>query len=353
MKIAFINDTHFGVRNDSPFFLDHILSFFENTFIPYIIDNKIDTIIHLGDFFDRRKYVNFNTLSSVRKRFIEPLIANNIDMYVTLGNHDTYYRNTNEINSVQELLSRYSNFTIVDHPIQVEFDHLCIDIIPWITSENLESTMHFIKESDSLMLCGHLEIAGFQVMSGIKHTHGLSMKTFEKYEMALSGHFHIKQSEGNIFYLGSQYQMSFGDVNTKKGFHVLDTETRELTFIENFNDIFHTFHYDDSNDQSIKDIANFISKKDLKGSFVRIFIREKNKQIIFDKFMDALWTKGVQDISVVDDVPLNLENNSNEFNEGEDTLSIISREIDMLERDLDKTKLKTIIKDIYMESFKI
>ena len=110
MKIAIVNDTHFGVRNDSPLFLQHILNYLQHTFIPYLLENKIDTIIHLGDFFDRRKYVNFNTLASVRKQFVEPLHQHNILMYVTLGNHDTYYRNTNEINSIKELFANYSNF---------------------------------------------------------------------------------------------------------------------------------------------------------------------------------------------------------------------------------------------------
>lgn len=352
MKIAFINDTHFGVRNDSPFFLDHILNYLENTFIPYLIENKIETVIHLGDFFDRRKYVNFNTLCSVRKRFIEPLIKNNIDMYVTLGNHDTYYKNTNEINSIQELLSQYKQFTIIDHPVQIEFDHCCIDVIPWITNENLESTLNFIRRSDSLVLCGHLEIAGFQVMSGVKHTHGLTPKEFNKFEMVLSGHFHIKQSDGNIFYLGSQYQMNFGDVNTKKGFHVLDTATRELEFIENLNYIFHTFTYDDSTEDKIKQIASFVSSNNLKGSFVRIFIREKNKQFIFDKFIDALWSKNIQDLSIVDDSNI-INNSTSEVSDSEDTLSIINKEIDSIERDFDKFKLKTIIKDLYMESLTV
>jgi len=353
VKIAFINDTHFGVRNDSPFFLQHILNYLENTFIPYLVDNKIDTVIHLGDFFDRRKYVNFNTLSSVRKQFIEPLQQHNITMYVTLGNHDTYYRNTNEVNSVKELLSRYSNFVLLEEPTEVKFDHLCISVIPWITPDNLDSTLRFIKSSSCRVLCGHLEIAGFQVMSGVKHTHGLTAKEFDKFEMVLSGHFHIKQSEGNIFYLGSQYQMNFGDVNSKKGFHVLDTSTMELEFIENENDIFHTFTYDDSNDQGIKNIANFVSKSDLRGGFVRIFVRMKNKQNVFDKFLDALWGKQVQDISIVEDVSSVTSNTGVDFDEGEDTMSIINREIDAIQRDIDKLKLKNIIKDLYMESLKI
>lgn len=353
MKIAFINDSHFGIRNDSPFFLDHILNYLQNTVIPYLIDNNIDTVIHLGDFFDRRKYVNFNTLSSVRKRFVDPLLENNITMYVTLGNHDTYYRNTNEINALKELFANYHNLIIVESPIEIEFDHLNLTIVPWILPDTLESTLAFLEHSSSRVLCGHFEIAGFQVMSGVKHTHGLSIKDFTKFEMVLSGHFHIKQSEANIFYLGSQYQMNFGDVNTKKGFHVLDTDTMELEFIVNENDIFHIFNYDDSSEQGIKNIASFVSKSDLRGGFVRIFIRSKTKQNIFDKFVDALWSKQIQDMSVVDDMSSLISPTGTDFADGEDTISIINREIDAIERDVDKLKLKNMIKDLYMESLKV
>lgn len=105
MKIAFICDTHFGARNDSPFFLDNALTFFEKQFFPYLKENNITEVIHLGDFFDRRKYVNFNTLSSVRKRFINKFDEENIKLHVTIGNHDTYFRNTNDLNSLKELLT--------------------------------------------------------------------------------------------------------------------------------------------------------------------------------------------------------------------------------------------------------
>lgn len=354
MKIAFINDTHFGVRNDSPFFLEHILNFLETKFIPYLVENKIEHVIHLGDFFDRRKYVNFNTLSAVRKRFTEPLANSNIHLHVTLGNHDTYYRNTNEINSLKEIFNnKNSLFTLYEKPTMVQFENICIAIVPWITKNDEHATVEFIKNTSCRVMCGHFEIIGFQVMSGIKHTHGLGSDEFSKFELVLSGHFHIKQSDKNIHYLGSQYQMNFGDVNSRKGFHVLDTESMELTFIENENDIFHTFVYDDSDESNVKDIAKFVSKTDLKGAFVRIFIRKKSKQKIFDKFIDALNDKSVQDISVIEE-SLSITNESGiEFSESEDTLSIINREIDAIERDLDKNKLKTIIKDLYMESLTV
>lgn len=70
MKIAIINDTHFGARNDSPFFLEQSLEFFEGTFFPYLKQHGIVNVLHLGDLLDRRKFINFNTLAQVKKRFL-------------------------------------------------------------------------------------------------------------------------------------------------------------------------------------------------------------------------------------------------------------------------------------------
>ena len=66
MKIAILNDSHFGARGDNQLFLDYFLDFFENQFFPYIKENNITEVLHLGDLMDRRKFVNFNTLTTVR-----------------------------------------------------------------------------------------------------------------------------------------------------------------------------------------------------------------------------------------------------------------------------------------------
>lgn len=352
MKIAFISDTHFGIRNDSPFFLDNALSFFENQFFPYLKENKILDIVHLGDFFDRRKYVNFNTLSSVRKRFLNTLQENNHSLHITVGNHDTYFRNTNELNSIKELLcDKYDSIKLYERPSVIKFDDFCFGIIPWVTKENEAEVIDFISSCPCRMIGGHFEIMGFEVINGVKHSHGFLSSMFSRFDKVLSGHFHIKQSQGNIYYLGTQYQMTFSDVNTVKGFHVYDTETDVLEFIPNTNNIFHLFTYDDSNTDEVKKIAKFVKETNLKNGFIRVTVRSKAKQEIFDRFIDALWEKGIQDLSVVEDP---LEKSSNvEFSESEDTMSIIGREIDAIERDIDKAKLKTIIKDLYMESLSL
>jgi hypothetical protein len=352
VKIAFLCDTHFGCRNDSPFFLENAITFFENQFIPYLIENKIKDVIHLGDFFDRRKYINFNTLSQIRKRVIEKFESLGITVHITIGNHDTYFKNTNSLNSLKEILGdKYNFLKIYEDPTTLTFDDYCFGLIPWVTKENEDQIVNYIKTCPCRMIGGHFEIVGFQVIPGVKHQGGFNISVFSRFDRVLSGHFHIKQSEGNIYYLGTQYQMNFSDVYSTKGFHVYDTTTDEMEFVENNNNIFHIFVYDDSSPDEIKNIAKFINEANLKGGFVRITIRNKSKQNIFDKFIDALWDKGIQDLSIIEDV---LEKSSTvEFDEGEDTMSIIGREIDAIERDLDKVRLKTLIKDLYMESLKV
>jgi DNA repair exonuclease SbcCD nuclease subunit len=348
MKIAIINDTHFGVRNDSPFFLDQSLDFFEKVFFPYLKENNIKNVIHLGDLLDRRKFVNFNTLSQVRKRFFKPLIDNNIKTHITIGNHDTYYKNTNSLNSINELFLNESDVvTIVETPTAIDYDGLCIGIIPWVAKDNEKECLDFIKTCNCPIIGGHFEISGFQVMNGVVHPSGLNKSIFERFELVLSGHFHLKQNNGNIHYLGTQYELNFGDMNSPKGFHVLDTETRNLEFIKNPNKIFHLIKYDDSTQDGVDSIIS-TDIRQYKNGFIKVIVSNKTKPFAFDKFIDAIYTLNPQQLTIVEEYTD--KQNPIDIDITEDTMSIINKEIDNLEHIQDKTKLKIIIKDLYMES---
>ena len=100
MKIALLNDTHFGARNDSPAFLDYFMRFYNEIFFPYLKENNITTLIHLGDVVDRRKFINFKTAHTFREDFMHRLYKEGIDTHIILGNNDTYYKNTNELNEI-------------------------------------------------------------------------------------------------------------------------------------------------------------------------------------------------------------------------------------------------------------
>ena len=144
MKIAILNDTHAGVRGDMLEMAKYQGRFYEEVFFPYLDENNIGHILHLGDYFDRRKYVNFASLKSNKEHFIQPMLDRGITMDLIIGNHDTYYKNTNEINSMEELVGS-DRFKIYTGPEVVEFDDTPILFIPWINSNNYEVSMEALS----------------------------------------------------------------------------------------------------------------------------------------------------------------------------------------------------------------
>lgn len=346
MKIAIINDTHFGARNDSPIFLEHFLSFFEEQFFPYLIENNINTVFHLGDLLDRRKYINFQTLSAVRTRFIEKLNEMNLTFYCTIGNHDTYFRNTSSINSVGELFS--GNMHIISSPTEIEVGGVKFAMLPWINKSNLDDSVSLIQNTKAEYAAGHLEIKGFEVISGVKHEEGLESSLFKKFDRVFSGHFHGKQTGGNIEYLGTQYQITFNDMNQRKGFHVFDTDTRELTFVKNPNKLFYQIKYDDKNyDMNETDFVKY-SK-----SFVKVIVENKTNPIAFDSFVQSLYDSGVYEIGFVEDYSEQQTMSSSVDDVSKDTLTLIYEEVDSMESIDNKVKLKKMIHDLYLESLTV
>lgn len=353
MKIAIISDTHFGVRNDSPVFLEYSLKYFEEQFFPYLAEHDIKEIIHMGDFFDRRKYVNFNTLDQVKKRFVSLLEKHDITMHITLGNHDVFYRNSNEVNSIIGVFSQgYPNIKIYEQPQEIVFDGMCIGIVPWITSSNYEEAVSFITETGCSILCGHFEINGFEVISGVRHEGGIESFIFNHFDKVFSGHFHLKQTHKNIHYLGTQYQLSFADVGSKKGFHVFDTANREVEFIENKNCLFYNLRYDDT-DPKFEKIIKKVKFEKYENCFVKVVVLNKKNQKQFDKFIDNLMSVGIQQLQIVEDTSIQSKLDDTDVDVGEDTITIIAKEIDGMEDVDDKNKLKLIIKDLYMESLSL
>mgnify|MGYP000157954734 FL=1 len=162
MKIALINDTHNGVRNSSEIFLKNAQTFYENIFFPECEKHNITQIVHLGDYYDHRKFVNFKALNHNRKHFLNEVRSRGMKMDIIPGNHDTYYKNTNDLNSLKECLGHYMNeIHIVMEPRVMEYGSLKMALLPWICNENYETSMKFIRECKADWLGGHLELNGF------------------------------------------------------------------------------------------------------------------------------------------------------------------------------------------------
>ena len=245
-KIIILGDTHFGVRGDSLEFHKYYRKFYDEVFFPYLIENNIKTIFQLGDLFDRRKFINFNSLYLSRGYFFNKLKEHNITMHTLLGNHDVAYKNTLEVNSSSLLLDGYKEVNVIDEFQTLEVEGTKIDIVPWICDDNEKEIFESMKTSGADICFGHFEIDGFEMDRGNVHQGGLDRKTLSKYDIVLSGHFHHMSSADNITYVGTPYEMTWSDYNDPRGFHVFDTSTRELEFVRNPHRMFHKVYYDDA-----------------------------------------------------------------------------------------------------------
>jgi len=321
------------------------MSFFDRVFFPYIETHDIKTIIHLGDFLDRRKFVNFQTLNAVRSGFVDKLEISGAKMHVILGNHDIFFKNKSEVNSLQELFA--DKFIVHNKPTVEIFDGTPIALLPWINSENEHESLKFIQNAKADILCGHLELDGFNVLRSVVFNGGMKSSLFAKYKAVYTGHFHTRHSKGNIHYLGCPYQITLGDYGDKKGFHVLDTDTGELEFVRNPYDIFLQINYDDS--QSDDDSPLYFPEDKLKGRYVRVVVEKKTKPYLFEKFIDRLYTAQTHGVTVIEDFYPEEEKGSIEIDLGEDTLTLINKEIDTLGNVENKERLKSLIRDLHSE----
>ena len=348
MKVAIITDQHFGARNDSVAFLDFYQKFYDNTFFPTLDSSGIDTVLVLGDTFDRRKYVNFYALDRAKKMFFDKLEERGITVYMLAGNHDTYFKNTNEVNSPDLLLAEYNNIEVIDEPKTININGFEVCMLPWICPENYQQSLDEIKNTTSTICMGHLEIAGFAMYRGMESHEGFSAEIFDKFDLVFSGHYHHRSNNGNIYYLGNPYELTWQDYNDPRGFHLFDFSTRHLDFIENPYRMFERLEYTDKETEPID-----LDSIDLKEKYVKLVVLEKTDFYKFDKFIQKLYNKGCHEIKIVEDFS---EFEAGEINEDinlEDTVSVLSNYIESIETDVDKEKVKSYMRGLYTEAINI
>ena len=347
MLIAILNDTHCGCRNSSEIFMDYQEKFYSDVFFPYLEERGIKKILHLGDYYENRTSINFKSLNHNRRIFLDELRIRGIHMDIIAGNHDVYYKNTNKLNSLKELLGHYMNeVRIIEKPEVVDYDGMKVALIPWINNENEEKTRYFLNTCKADVVGAHLELDGFEMQKGVTCTGGMSADAFRRFDMVLSGHFHTKSNQGNIHYLGSQMEFMWSDVNDRKYFHVLDTETRGLTPVENPVTIFEKILYDDTREQqALRNVANLDDK------FVKVIVINKTKPMEFEKFIDRINMRKIHGLQIaenfqdfagaqVDDDKINLDS----------TDDLLYNYIDAVDTGLDKGRIKNQVRELMIEA---
>ena len=342
MKIALITDQHLDGRKGSLPFWNYFQKFYDDIFFPTLEKEGVRTIIDLGDTFDNRKSMDFNTFNRVNENYFKRL--KDYKVHMILGNHCTYYKNTNRINSPELLLEQYKNINIYASPEEITLGSKKFLMMPWINKENKEECLELIANSKADIMCSHLECDGFEVTPGMKFDGGFKVSDFKNFKRVWSGHFHHKSKHGNVQYLGNPYQMFWNDYKDTRGFHIYDTESDKLKFIKNPYEIFEKIFYDDASvDYNKQDVSDY------KDKFIKLIVEEKRDYQMFETLVDRLYNVGVHDVKIVetlvdaediDDVELNVK----------DTLTLLSEYIDEIELAVDKTELKKLMQSLYIES---
>lgn len=228
-QVGIFSDTHIGLGQDSLTWHTNILNFAKWAAEIYN-QNGINEILIPGDIFHNRNEISVNTLSTA-KQFFD--IFKDFHIYISTGNHDCYYKDRSDVNSVS-LFDGWNNITVIDkmpHIFEVARSTKTLAMVPWGTDiKNIPGDMDYCV--------GHFEIKSFKMNNHSVCDHGMtSDELLKKSKYIITGHFHKKThriyENGEILYLGSPYQQNFGDVEEERGIYIFNLEEGTFKFIEN------------------------------------------------------------------------------------------------------------------------
>lgn len=352
-KIALISDVHFGCRNNSEIYLEIIKKLFTQTLANILDTNNITDVRILGDLFDCRNNINVRTLNVAMDVFRWYKINKpNIKFKILLGNHDIYYKNRIDVNSI-EFLRNLGNIEVID---AVTTETLCgksIISYPWLVPGSNEHS-HFLSIANGTKkydLClGHFEVRGFEISKGVYDTENLEVSLFKNFGKVYTGHYHLRNTIENVSYLGCPFQQTWGDYGDEKGITILNVEDNTSQFIRNESSPeFLKIFVDDLQNKNISKL------KRIKGNHVKFMI---------DKKVDESWIiKARAKIESCEPLTFEVENTIIEtqlddtdidITKISDPFSLLMECVEniTLEEDIDKTELKKYLMDIYSESLK-
>ena len=213
-KVACFTDIHFGLKGNSRVHNDDCESFVI-WFIEQAKAHGCETCIFLGDWHHHRSATNVSTMNYTVSN-IERLGKAFEKVYVIMGNHDLYYRDKREINSM-EYIRNIPNIHIVNEWL-VEDD---VAIIPWIVEDEYKKIEKMTQE----YVFGHFELPYFKMnaMVEMPDVGGIQTDHFAGCGKVFSGHFHKRQYMKNVTYMGNAFPHNYADAgDDERGMMVLE-----------------------------------------------------------------------------------------------------------------------------------
>lgn len=347
-KIAILGDTHLGARNASGHYSTFFNKFFKEVFYPYLVENDIKEVIQLGDLFDNRTQLSIKAYHACKSEWFDPLVKHGITMHTILGNHDIFFKTSLRVNTPELLLAKeyVDNVIVYNQASILELGGTQFAMIPWICDENKQEIFNFFNNPHIAsvdIVCGHFEIDGFEMMRGVAGHGGLPRDMFDRFELTLSGHYHTKSFDEyhRIQYVGTPYEITFADMHDPRGFHVFDTETRELEFIPNPFTMFDRIIYNEGWNGDLTTLT---------GKSIKLVVEKKTDLYNFDRFIDSVKLHEPYELNIIENFQ-NLHNvdSTTEF-KLEDSQTVIHQYIDDIETAVDKSRLKNYMSGLYNEA---
>ncbi len=312
MKDLVIGDIHFGIKTNSPVWLEHQINFFENQIFEIIDTNNYDRVVFLGDVFDIR--YSINTQVGIKVKNLVRYMSNkfkNIEFYFVAGNHDYYcpqieFESDNAYNLVfgKEFEQIYTNVHFITE------NYLRLDdtlFLPWYWTENEERWNKVInKESDAKVIYCH---------SDLEHWEKEKIDSKED-KIIISGHIHYPwaDNKNKLFNVGACNALTFNDVNSPRYVYTvingIITEKFENITTPKFKQFFN------------EEIFT-VSESDFCNSFVRLYVNNTNinkaRYIEQIKYLKNSYISSNIKVNIIDDNLINPTNGVNLSNTNIDT----------------------------------
>lgn len=202
--VACFTDIHYGLKQNSRLHLEDCHRYID-WFITEAKARNAETCIFLGDWHHHRASVNVATMNATIKD-LKKLNDAFETVYFITGNHDLYYRDKRELNSI-EYARDLPNFVMVDE----HFVQDGVAILPWLVADEHKKVQKYKVK----YMFGHLELPYFKMNAMVEMPDhgGIKAEDLTGPEYVFSGHFHKRQYKNNIHYIGNAFPHNYADVD--------------------------------------------------------------------------------------------------------------------------------------------
>lgn len=213
-KAAVFTDIHFGLKSNSQQHNDDCLNFVQWA-TDLALKQGCETCLFLGDWHNNRASINIVTLN-YSLRALEHLNASFEQVFFIPGNHDLYYRDRRDVQSVEwaRHLSRVqlcNDWFIADDVV----------IAPWLVNNDYKR----IPKLSGKYMFGHFELPGYlmNAMVAMPDHNEVQREHFKGFEHVFTGHFHKRQTQQNITYIGNAFPHNYADTgDADRGVMILE-----------------------------------------------------------------------------------------------------------------------------------